>query len=112
MTNEEMNTALYMKMFAEQEEFEQYLLTLSPKEILEHSYEYTIREDIILALEYNDMTNEQCKVLMGLPSPLKTVYERYQNQETDYMETIFDTIERCADEILLTKSSNKENPNE
>ena len=45
MTNEELNTALYQKMFAEQEKYRDRLLSMSPEEILHHSYEYTVRED-------------------------------------------------------------------
>ncbi len=42
MTSQELNTALYQKMFAEQEEFRKHLLTLPPEEILQHTYEYTM----------------------------------------------------------------------
>ena len=51
MTNEELNTALYQKMFAEQEQYKQWLLTQPPDEILHHCYEFVVREDIVLALE-------------------------------------------------------------
>ena len=53
MTNEEHNTALYQKMFAEQETFRDWLKDQPPEEILNHAYEYTIREDILLSLEYH-----------------------------------------------------------
>ena len=46
MTNEELNTRLYEKMFAEQEQFRDWLLSQPPAEILNHAYEYTVREDI------------------------------------------------------------------
>lgn len=39
MTNEELNTQLYQKMFAEQEKYRDWLLTLAPEEILNHTYE-------------------------------------------------------------------------
>lgn len=52
MTNEELNTALYGKMFAEQETYRAWLLSLPPEEILNHAYEYTVREDILMSLEY------------------------------------------------------------
>ena len=45
MTNEEKNTALYEKIFAEQETYRKWLLDQPPEEILKHSYEYTVRED-------------------------------------------------------------------
>ena len=44
MTNEELNTRLYEKMFAEQEQFRDWLLSQPAAEILNHAYEYTVRE--------------------------------------------------------------------
>lgn len=49
MTNEELNTALYEKMFAEQQRYREWLLSQPPDEILNHCYEFTVREDIIWA---------------------------------------------------------------
>ncbi len=46
MTNEERDTALYQKMFAEQESFRDWLKGQPPEEILNHAYEYTIRKRI------------------------------------------------------------------
>ena len=46
MTNEELNTALYEKMFAEQQRYREWLLSQPPDEILNHCYEFTVREDI------------------------------------------------------------------
>lgn len=51
MTNEEWNTKLYEKMFASQDRYRTWLVSQPPEEILNHCYEYTIREDIVLALE-------------------------------------------------------------
>ena len=61
MTNEELNTALYKKVFAEQEQYREWLLSQPPDEILNHCYEYTVREDIVLALEEYDLCDKQCK---------------------------------------------------
>ena len=63
MTNEELNTALYEKMFAEQQRYREWLLSQPPDEILNHCYEFTVREDIVLALEYHDLSDKQCKAL-------------------------------------------------
>ena len=38
MTNQEWNTTLYKQMFAEQEQFRDWLLTQPPQEILNHAY--------------------------------------------------------------------------
>ena len=59
MTNEELNTALYKKIFAEQDKFRDWLKSQPSAEVLNHAYEYTVREDILLSLEYNDLTDAQ-----------------------------------------------------
>ena len=46
ITNAELNTLLYRKMFAEQERYRQRLLAMTPEEILRSAYEFTIKEDI------------------------------------------------------------------
>ena len=97
MTNGERNTALYQKMFAEQEEFRDWLKGQSPEEILNHAYEYTIREDILLSLEYHDLSDAQADALMKSPSPLADVFRDFEKWETDHMETIWDCLESRAD---------------
>ena len=59
MSNEEMNTALYEKMSAEQGKFRDWLLTQPPEEILNHAYEYTVREDMVMAMENLDLSHGQ-----------------------------------------------------
>ena len=39
MTQEQLNTALYKKMFAEQEKYKAWLLSQPPESILDHAYE-------------------------------------------------------------------------
>ena len=51
MTPEELNTASYHKMEAEQDSYRDWLLTLPPDEILQHAYEYAVRQDILFAME-------------------------------------------------------------
>lgn len=100
MTNEEHNTALYQKMFAEQETFRDWLKDQSPEEILNHAYEYTVREDILLSLEYHHLSDAQADALMKSPSPLADVFRDFEKLETSHMETIWDCLESRADTIL------------
>ena len=83
MTNEELNTALYEKMFAEQQRYREWLLSQPPDEILNHCYEFTVREDIVLALEYHDLSDKQCKALLQSRSPLADVFKDFEKRETD-----------------------------
>ena len=96
MTNEELNTRLYEKMFAEQEQFRDWLLSQPAAEILNHAYEYTVREDILMSLEYHDLENSQARALLKSGKPLKQIFERWENQETSYMDTVWDTVQEQA----------------
>ena len=100
MTNEERNTALYQKMFAEQEKFRDWLKGQSPEEILNHAYEYTIREDILMSLEYHDLSDAQAEALIKSPSPLTDVFQDFEKRETDHMDVIWDCLESRADMLL------------
>ena len=100
MTNEERNTALYKKLFAEQEKFRDWLKGQSPEEILNHAYEYTIREDILLSLEYHDLSDAQADALMKSPCPLADVFRDFEMLETDHMDVIWNCLESRADTIL------------
>ena len=86
MTNGERNTALYQKMFAEQEVFRDWLKGQSPEEILNHAYEYTVREDILLSLEYHHLSDAQADALMKSPSPLADVFRDFEKWETDHTQ--------------------------
>ena len=108
MTNEELNTALSEKMFAEQEKYREWLLSLSPEEILNHAYEYTVREDILLSLEYHDLSDSQVQVLLQSSSPLADVFAQWESRETDYMDKIWDTIQCEANLASLQKKPSVE----
>ena len=96
MTNEELNTRLYEKMFAEQEQFRDWLLSQPAAEILNHAYEYTVREDILMSIEYHDLEDSQARALLKSGKPLKQIFERWENQETSYMDTVWDTVQEQA----------------
>lgn len=100
MTNEELNTALYKKMYAEQEEYEKWLLAQPPEEILKHAYEFTVRQDILLSLEYHDLTDAQASALLKSPGPLGDIFKEFESRETDYMDTVFESMVSRADSLI------------
>jgi hypothetical protein len=99
LTNEELNTALYEKMFSEQETYRAWLLAQPPEEILNHTYEYTVREDILMSLEYNSLPNTQVQALLKSPSPLADVFAAWEDRETSCMEEIWQTVTRGDTEV-------------
>lgn len=100
MTTEELNTLLYKKMFAEQEKYREWLLSQPAEEVLNHAYEYTMREDILMSLECNDLTRAQAKALLRSRSPLGDVFKEWENRESGYMDDIRETMEARANAVL------------
>ena len=99
MTIEQWNTTLYKQMFTEQEQFRDWLLAQPPQEILNHAYEYVMREDILLSLEHNDLTDAQAAALLSSPSPLADVYAEFDKLENSHLEEVWNCIERQADKM-------------
>ena len=92
MNTNDLNTALYEKMAAEQDKFREWLKIQPPEEVLNHAYEYTIREDIVMAMEELELTDTQAQALWESPSPLADVYRYFEKLETGYMDAIRDSI--------------------
>ena len=88
------------KMRVEQSAYCLWLTAQPPEEILNHAYEYTVREDIVLALEEYDLSDKQCKALLKLPCPLADVFKDFEKRETDHMDNIRDTIECRANAVI------------
>ena len=107
MTNAERNTALYEKMFAEQETYRNWLLQQPPEEILKHTYEYTVREDVLLSLEYHDLTDAQAEALLKSPSPLGDIFKEFEQRETDYMDNVFDSMVYRANIVIEAEAEQR-----
>ena len=103
MTQAVLNTQLYQKMFSEQAHFKDWLLTQTPEEVLNHAYEYTCREDILLSLEYNDLSPRQAKALLKSPTPLADVFKKWDSWLNSDKEPIhLSTVSRRYPECIRT----------
>ena len=71
---------LYERMKVEQEEYEASLLAMPPKKILEHAWEYTAREDILVAVDSGVLEENQVRALLRSASPLAVVVKEYRDQ--------------------------------
>ncbi len=100
MTAKTVNTKLYEKMFAEQERYRAWLLSQPPEEILNHTYEYTMREDILMALECSDLPPAQAGALLRSPAPLAEAFQALDRTETNHMDDIRAVLEDCARDHL------------
>ena len=100
MSETDYNAHLYEKMKAAQDKYRDWLVRQEPSGILEHTYEYTIREDIVMCMEELELEPEKAKALLRSPCPLSDVYKEFQDRETEYMDTIRDSIETRANDVL------------
>ena len=96
MTNEELNTALYKKMFAEQKDYKDWLLSQPAEEILHNAYEFVMREDILLSLEYNDLSDRYATVLLNMDKPLAAVFSKLEHSDSPHMEHVWECVRQCA----------------
>ena len=74
MNTNDLNTALYEKMATEQDKFRDWLKSQPPEEVLNHAYEYTIREDIVMAIEELELTDTQAQALLESSLPLAEIF--------------------------------------
>lgn len=109
MTNEKLNTALYQKMFAEQGEYISWLVAQPPDEILDHAFEYTVREDILLSIEENNLPDRQARALLKSPCPLADVFKDFEKRETNHMDDIWSAVEGRADYVIRENSLREKN---
>ena len=96
------------KMRQEQNKYYDWLTAQPPEEILHHAYEYSVREDIILATEEMHLTPAQVRALLKSPAPLADVYKDFSKLETDYMSIVAQCVEDRADDLL--KKEMQQNP--
>ena len=100
MNAEQLNQALYNKMAAEQQQFKHELLGLTPEEVLDHAYEFTVREDILMAMEFIELSAAQVAALLESPAPLADIFKDFRDMETGYMDNLQECIEDHAECLL------------
>ena len=97
MNKTDYNNLLYEKMKAEQDKYRNWLLSQEPAEILNHTYEYTMREDIVMCMEDLQLNPKKAKALLRSPSPLSDVYDAFEKKDDEHMNVIRESIETEAD---------------
>ena len=87
---------LIEKIHTEQDSFVEYLITLPPREILEHSYEYWVRQSIVERIDAIGIDDITCEMLLNEEKPLEKIYSIYASVENDDSEFIHDMMVYAA----------------
>ena len=70
------------------------------EEVLNHCYEYAMREDILMVFESSEIDEKHARVLLEKGVTLADIYDDFIDLETDHMQDIRDTIGDRADKII------------
>lgn len=89
---------LYDKVIKEQEQYESWLLNQKPSAILDHSYDYVVREDIVATLRDGEFVlgNSQAKALLSIPDTLSYLRKEYERWDPVTLERTWDIIQITA----------------
>ena len=91
---------LYDRLYAEQEKYVDWLLSQPRIEIMRQSYEFAMREDILMVFESSEIDEKHARVLLEKGVTLADIYDDFIDLETDHMQDIRDTIGDRADKII------------
>lgn len=75
---------------------------------MRHAYEYTVREDILMSLEYHDLEEGRVNALLKSRNPLQKIFQEWESRETGYMDMIWDTVQEQAKAEQLRRKAQKE----
>lgn len=105
---QQLNRMLYEKMAEEQQIFVDELKNSSPDLIIEMAYELIMREDILLAIEGEELPDDKAQALLKLEKPLDAIYREWLDNDFSHMDMVRDTISDCAD-FYMKQQMEKQN---
>lgn len=106
MSKEELNFDLFARMSEELRMFYEWLKTQPVDSIINHSYEYAVKTDILSGMESLDLTEERARALLSLDNPLDAIFRAYDNQGLTLIDLMMETVENQADEIIDQHKAN------
>lgn len=90
------NELLYTQVATEYVDFIEKLKGMSPEEIISHSYEKVMKEDIVASFECKTLSQNEAKALCSKKYPLDFVYQEWLKNDYSHMEMIESTIDDSA----------------
>lgn len=91
---------LFDKAKSEQDAYRAWLLTQPPEEILDHAYEYTTREDIVMMLENMNLSEKKARALWHLSYPVTDIFTSFNKTDITMMSALEETASERAKELL------------
>lgn len=99
--SEKISSALYNKLKIEYDMFLDNLKTLSPDEIIKHSYETVFKEEILTCFENGKPLNDrQSKALLSTNNSLDYLYNEWLDTDCSYLDSVLDSIRESANKEI------------
>ncbi len=98
--NGKMTERLLAKMQKEYMGFRDKVEQMSGKAAIVYAFEDVSKQDILYAAKEGALDEKQAKALLKLPKPLETCYQYWLKEETDYMETLANSLRKTAEREL------------
>lgn len=92
MTEIELYEALCEKVNREQQDYTERLKSLPPEEILNHGYEYSVREDIVFAIVEDYVPLHHIEELLKVEDLVTEIYKEFVMKGDD-LDRVLDSIE-------------------
>ena len=95
---------LEAKMNAEFDTYRNWLLAQPPEEILNHAYEYSTKQDIVMNVADAGLSPTHIETLLRLPSPLNDIFEDIRNMDDkSYSAFLGETMHNLAEGIMASQ---------
>lgn len=91
---------LYQKLYDEYNEFVSNLRTMGADEIIQHSYEKVFKENILMAFDSMELTDEKLKALLSEEHPLDAIYNKWCKIDDHMMSDLSVAIEETATDAV------------
>lgn len=100
MLEEHLKKKLVDKATREQKDYIEELKKLPPEKILEKAYEKTMRDDLLIALEYTLLSEKELIVLTEQEYPLSACFDEWQKKDETYMDRLMTLVEEYSEKLV------------
>lgn len=91
---------LYEKMSAEYKGFLSKTRAKPASDIIEAAYEKVFKEDLLLTIGNDTLSDEQLAALLTLDTPLADLYSNWLDTDVTYMDVLRESVEEYADAVI------------
>lgn len=106
MNTNKLKEKLDIKIQQEYDKFIEKLMELSPKEIIERSYEKIFKEEIISMIQGKELSKSEIIALLKVDYPLDALYQEWLKTDLSYVQMVDETFDKYINKLEKQKKRN------